>query len=50
LMDGFWAARPEGTDGWSEAQLRQLVSRDSMIGLCAAMNPADLGKGGDAFK
>lgn len=24
--------RPEGTEGWSEAQLAELVSRDSMIG------------------
>jgi nitrile hydratase len=24
--------RPEGTDGWSEAQLAELVTRDSMIG------------------
>ncbi|MFZ4255568.1 nitrile hydratase subunit alpha [Raoultella terrigena] len=24
--------RPAGTDGWSEAQLSQLISRDSMIG------------------
>ena len=25
--------RPEGTEGWSEDQLRQLVTRDSMIGV-----------------
>ena len=25
--------RPEGTDGWDEAQLQRLVSRDSMIGV-----------------
>jgi nitrile hydratase len=24
--------RPEGTDGWSEQQLVELVTRDSMIG------------------
>ena len=24
--------RPEGTDGWSEQQLAELVTRDSMIG------------------
>ncbi|STS90696.1 Cobalt-containing nitrile hydratase subunit alpha [Klebsiella variicola] len=24
--------RPAGTDGWSEAQLIELVTRDSMIG------------------
>jgi len=24
--------RPEGTEGWSEAQLADLVTRDSMIG------------------
>ena len=25
--------RPDGTDGWDEAELRALVSRDSMIGV-----------------
>jgi nitrile hydratase len=25
--------RPKGTDGWSEEELRQLVSRDSMLGV-----------------
>jgi len=24
--------RPEGTDGWSEEQLADLVTRDSMVG------------------
>jgi nitrile hydratase len=24
--------RPKGTDGWSEEQLAELVTRDSMIG------------------
>jgi nitrile hydratase subunit alpha len=27
--------RPEGTDGWSEEQLAELVTRDSMIGMVA---------------
>ena len=31
----YWVlpARPEGTDGWTEDQLAELVSRDSMIGV-----------------
>ncbi|MDH4052692.1 MAG: nitrile hydratase subunit alpha [Rubrivivax sp.] len=32
--------RPPGTEGWSEAQLAALVSRDSMIGTGLAMAPA----------
>ena len=31
--------RPEGTDGWSEAQLADLVTRDSMIGAGLALSP-----------
>ena len=31
--------RPAGTDGWSEAQLADLVTRDSMIGTGLAMTP-----------
>ena len=31
--------RPEGTDGWSEAELAKLVSRDSMIGVSPARQP-----------
>jgi nitrile hydratase len=31
--------RPEGTDGFSEAQLAELVTRDSMIGTGLARNP-----------
>ena len=31
--------RPEGTDGWSEEQLADLVTRDSMIGTGLAKNP-----------
>jgi len=31
--------RPEGTDGWSEAELAKLVSRDSMIGVSPARAP-----------
>ena len=33
--------RPEGTDGWSEAQLSGLVTRDSMIGTGLARSPRD---------
>ncbi len=32
--------RPAGTDGWSEAQLADLVTRDSMIGTGIAKAPA----------
>jgi nitrile hydratase len=31
--------RPEGTEGWTEAQLAELVTRDSMIGVAFARNP-----------
>ncbi len=31
--------RPEGTDGWSEEQLADLVTRDSMIGTGIALTP-----------
>lgn len=34
--------RPAGTDGWSEAQLAALVTRDSMIGTGLALRPGDL--------
>jgi nitrile hydratase len=33
--------RPAGTQGWSEAALTELVTRDSMIGTGRAMAPAD---------
>ncbi|MFO1321462.1 MAG: nitrile hydratase subunit alpha [Burkholderiales bacterium] len=33
--------RPAGTDGWSEAQLAALVTRDSMIGTGVAEQPGD---------
>ncbi len=33
--------RPEGTEGWSEAALAELVSRDSMIGVSLVADPAD---------
>ena len=32
--------RPAGTDGWSEAELAELVTRDSMIGTGLALAPA----------
>ena len=35
--------RPAGTEGWSEAQLAALVSRDSMIGTGLARDPAEAG-------
>jgi nitrile hydratase len=31
--------RPAGTDGWSEEQLADLVTRDSMIGTGLARSP-----------
>lgn len=34
--------RPAGTEGWSEAQLAKLVTRDSMIGTGLARTPAEL--------
>lgn len=34
--------RPAGTDGWSEAQLAALVSRDAMIGVTQARNPSEV--------
>ena len=35
--------RPEGTDGWSEAQLQKIVTRDSMIGVVKAQSPTVVG-------
>lgn len=32
-------ARPSGTDGWDEARLAELVTRDSMIGVTPARSP-----------
>ena len=37
--------RPEGTEGWSEEQLAELVTRDSMIGTAEALTPAQLAEG-----
>ena len=34
--------RPAGTEGWSEEQLADLVTRDSMIGTGLARTPAEL--------
>ena len=31
--------RPEGTEGWSEERLAELVTRDSMIGVGLARSP-----------
>ncbi len=36
--------RPEGTEGWSEEQLAQLVTRDSMIGTGLPKTPADMAR------
>ncbi len=38
--------RPEGTDGWSEERLADLVTRDSMIGTGLALTPAQLAEQG----
>jgi nitrile hydratase len=35
--------RPRGTEGWSEEQLADLVTRDSMIGTGMAKAPAEVG-------
>jgi len=35
--------RPDGTDGWNEEQLAQLVTRDSMIGTGRALSPDKAG-------
>ena len=34
--------RPDGTDDWTEDQLKQLVTRNSMIGVEMAKNPDKL--------
>jgi nitrile hydratase subunit alpha len=36
--------RPAGTDGWSEEQLAELVTRDSMIGTGLPKSPGDVTK------
>jgi len=36
--------RPAGTEGWSEEQLMQLVTRDSMIGTGLPKTPTDLAR------
>ena len=36
--------RPEGTEGWSEEQLAQLVTRDCMIGTGLPKTPADMAR------
>jgi nitrile hydratase len=38
--------RPAGTDGWSEADLARLVTRDSMVGTGVAKSPLDVGPKG----
>ena len=34
--------RPAGTEGWSEAQLAKLISRDSMVGTGLAKKPSEV--------
>ena len=34
--------RPAGTEGWSEAQLAALITRDSMVGTGLAKNPSEV--------
>jgi nitrile hydratase len=34
--------RPAGTDGWSEEQLAELVTRDCMIGTGLPKNPSEV--------
>ncbi|MEE8273477.1 MAG: nitrile hydratase subunit alpha, partial [Alphaproteobacteria bacterium] len=36
--------RPAGTEGWSEEKLAALVTRDSMIGVTAALEPGQAGQ------
>jgi nitrile hydratase len=37
--------RPAGTDGWTQEQLAELVTRDSMIGVDRPHNPLDVAAG-----
>ena len=34
--------RPDGTQGWSEERLAELVTRDSMIGTGLALSPEEV--------
>jgi nitrile hydratase len=34
--------RPPGTEGWSEEQLAELVTRDSMVGTGLPKSPAEV--------
>jgi nitrile hydratase len=36
--------RPEGTEGWSEADLTELVTRNAMIGVEKAKPPRNIGR------
>lgn len=38
--------RPEGTDGWSEEELAELVTRDSMIGVGLPRDPSSVADSG----
>ena len=34
--------RPEGTDGWTEEQLKALITRDCLVGVSPPLTPAQL--------
>jgi nitrile hydratase len=38
--------RPEGTEGWSEADLSQLATRNAMIGVEKVKPPGNSGRNG----
>ncbi len=40
--------RPEGTQGWSEERLAQLVTREAMIGVALVEAPAEASRGGSS--
>ena len=37
--------RPEGTEGWNEAELARLVTKESMVGVAEAMSPDTVAAG-----
>jgi nitrile hydratase subunit alpha len=40
--------RPQGTEGWSQEALADLVTRDSMIGTGLPLDPASIARPGGA--
>jgi len=44
MIDRFFKIplRPEGTEGWSEEQLKPLITRDCLIGVSAPLTPDQL--------